>query len=86
MKVKNKDVIKVGITKLAELVKSNAGKFVTIVHKKHNTEELNLMNVQVLNKQDVLGCFYCKEKQQQKRFYPSDLIEVRTGGKIYKLK
>lgn len=81
-----KQIEKVGITKLAEIVKSNRGKFLTIVHKKHSTGEINLMNVQILNKDDVLGCIHCKEKKQEKRFYPSDLLEVRVDGKIYKLK
>lgn len=82
----NQKIEKVGITKLAEIVKSNAGKFLTIVHKKHNSSEINLMNVQILKKSDVLGCIHCKEQKQEKRFYPSDLLEVRVGGKIYKLK
>lgn len=81
-----RNVVKVNRTDLAKLVHENAGKFITVVHKKRTTGTINVMNCQVLKEVTPLGALTVKEKGQIKTFYPVDLLEVRLKNTVYKLK
>lgn len=84
--ISQRSVKKVPLTELARLVQENAGKFITVVHKKKTTNDVNVMNCQILKDVTPLGAFKVKEKGQLKTFYPTDLLEVRLKSTVYKLK
>lgn len=81
-----RNVVKMNLTDLAQLVQDNAGKFITVVHKKKTTGDKNIMNVQVLKDRTSLGAIKVMEKGQLKTFYPTDLLEVRVKNTVYQLK
>lgn len=81
----NQKTEKVGITKLAELVKESKGKFFTLVHKKKDGT-LNTMNVQFQGVKNPLGMFILKEQGNTKNIYPNSIVEVRINKTIYQLK
>lgn len=81
----NQKTEKVGITKLAELVKESKGKFFTLVHKKKGGT-LNTMNVQFKGIKNPLGMFILSEQGNTKNIYPNSITEVRINKTIYQLK
>jgi hypothetical protein len=85
MQLINQKTEKVGITKLAELVKESKGKFFTLVHRKKDGT-LNVMNVQFQGIKSPLGLFIVKEKGSVKNIYPSSIKEVRINKTVYQLK